>query len=158
MRGLSRDLNARRAGFSIIELMVVVLVIGILSVISWPSFKRVQRETTASRLSNDFRVYSSTFETHALEQGDWAADGNRNELPEEIRSYFFNSNWFKDPPTGGYWEWEQDRYSLAAAVALVPELDNPELFIKVDRILDDGNLATGNFIKAPSRYLLILER
>ena len=137
--------------------MVVVLIIGILSVMAWPSFQRVQRETAAVRISNDFRVYSATFETHAMEQGQWAPDGVSNDLPDSVKSYFTNSNWTMTPPTGGYWDWEKDQYNLTAAVALVPQNDNTELFIKIDRILDDGNLTTGNFIKLPSRYLFILE-
>ena len=145
-------------GFSIIELMVVVSVVGMLSVMAWPSFQRVQRETTATRLSNDFRVYSATFEMHALEQGKWADDGIGNELPDSIKPYFSNSGWSSEPPTGGYWGWEKGTLDYTAAIVLVPASDNIELFIRIDRILDDGNLATGNFLKLPSRYLYILER
>jgi prepilin-type N-terminal cleavage/methylation domain-containing protein len=146
------------AGFSIVELMVVVAIIGLLSVIAWPSFQRVQRETTAARLGNDFRVYGATFETYALEQGDWAPDGDGNALPETILPYFSNSSWSETPPTGGFWGWQQDRLMITAAVALVPTTDNIELFIVVDRMLDDGNLTTGQFIKASDRYVYILER
>lgn len=150
--------GARDAAFSLIELMVVVAIVGMLSVIAWPSFKQVQRETTATRLGNDFRVYRASFESHALEQGVWPADGNGNELPDSVLPYFTNSNWSQKPPTGGFWEWEKDRLMLTAAVALVPTRDNTELFIRVDRILDDGNLTTGQFIKASDRYVYILEQ
>lgn len=81
-----------------------------------------------------------------------------NQLPDSLKPYFVNSTWYDAPPTGGFWDWDKDQLSLTAAVSLVPAHDNIELFIKIDRMLDDGNLATGNFIKLPNRYIYILER
>ena len=47
---------------------------------------------------------------------------------------------------------------MTASISLAVEDDLPEVFLKVDSMLDDGNLATGDFFKSGSRYVYVLER
>ena len=138
--------------------MVVVAIIGLLAAVAIPAFDRSRDNAYANRLANDFRVFAGAFETHALENGTWAPDGNGNDLPATVEPYLEDTAWFEDPPTGGYWDWEADRFGFKAAIGLSPAQNMPEVFVKLDAILDDGNLATGEFRKASDRYLYILER
>jgi len=138
--------------------MIVVVIIGILATMGIPAFKKSKINAYASRIVNNMRVFSGAFETHATDHGTWAPDGQGNELPATVQPYLEATSWYEEPIPGGWYDWEYDRAGITASISLAYEKDLPEVFLKVDRQLDDGNLATGNFIKAEGRYFYILER
>jgi type II secretory pathway pseudopilin PulG len=138
--------------------MIVVVIIGLLAVMAVPALEKARQNTYASRIANNMRVFSGAFETHALDSGSWAPDGQGNSLPATVEPYLEDTAWYEEPIPGGWYDWEYDREGIKASISLAYERDFPEVFIEVDRILDDGNLATGNFIKTGGRYFYILER
>lgn len=136
--------------------MIVVVIIGLLAALGLPAFQRAKVNSYASRIANDIRVFSGAFETHALETGTWAPDGAGNNLPATVRPYFEGSRWYEEPIAGGSWDWEYDRLGYTAAIALVIGDDQPEVFQRVDEMLDNGDLASGIFVKSGDRYLYVL--
>ncbi len=137
--------------------MIVVVIVGTLASIAIPTFEKAKRSGYVSRIMNDYRVFRTAFETHAMETGSWAPDGDTNNLPATVRPYLENSAWFEPTPLGGYWDWELDRLGYRASIGLAYSSDMPEVMEKVDERLDDGDLSTGRFVKAGGRYLLVLE-
>lgn len=152
--------KSARSGFTLLEIMIVVTIIGLLAAIAVPSFHKVRNRSLASRFANDFRIFAATFEVCALEQGSWPEDGQDNDLPEEVQPYFEGSSWYQSAANGGYWDWELDRWGYVASVALTEGHGglSDEVYSRVDDILDDGNLATGRFIQVSDRYLYVLEQ
>lgn len=149
-----------RSGFTLVEIMIVVVIIGLLAAMAIPAFKKVRNNSYASRLANDFRVFAGAFEIHALEVGIWPGDGQGNNLPASAEPYFEGTAWYQTPPNGGYWDWEVNRLGFVASVGLT-EGDNgldPAVYERIDDILDDGDLSTGIFRKASNRYLYILQQ
>ena len=136
--------------------MIVVVIIGLLAAMAVPAMQKVRINSAASRIANDFRVFAGAFQLHALENGEWAEDGISNTLPEGMEDNITNT-WQRTAPNGGYWDWEIDRFGVTAAVGLSDEGTLEEAFYRVDQILDDGNLASGNFLLAGNRYLYVLE-
>lgn len=148
-----------RSGFTLVEITIVVVIIGLLAAMAIPAFKKVRNNSYASRLANDFRIFAGAFEIHALEVGVWPGDGQGNALPATAQPYFKGTAWYKVPPNGGYWDWEVNRLGFIASVGLVEgnnSLD-PAVYEGVDEILDDGNLSTGVFRKSNDRYIYILQ-
>ena len=146
-----------RKGFTLVELMIVVVVIGVLASLAIPAFEKIRRSSYASRIMNDFRTFRTAFETHALETGSWAPDGSGNDLPATVRPYLQNTAWFESPALGGYWDWEYNRLGYRAAIGLAYADDMPQVMEQVDEQMDDGDLSTGRFVKTNSRYLFVLE-
>ena len=64
-----RPPRRRRAAFTLVEIMIVVVIIGLLATIAIPAFKRVQLLAQTNRAANDFRVFSQAFETYATQNG-----------------------------------------------------------------------------------------
>ncbi|MBC7367205.1 MAG: type II secretion system protein [Undibacterium sp.] len=151
-----------------VELMVVITIISMLITVIAPSYIRIQRKARAAAMVNDFRVFSSVFLAHAHEVGSWPAEAPAGVMPAEITSAELKrDNWSRVTAIGGKFDWEYNqvhngtRYRAAIAITDTvgaPLLIDLNMFQEMDKALDDGNLATGNFILGfGNSPLLILE-
>ena len=59
--------NRRRAGFTLVEIMIVVAIIALLAAIAVPGFLRARKRSQASRIINDLRLIDSAVDQYAIE-------------------------------------------------------------------------------------------
>jgi prepilin-type N-terminal cleavage/methylation domain-containing protein len=59
--------NKRRAGFTLVEIMIVVAIIALLAAIAVPGFLRARKRSQASRVINDLRLIDSAVDQYAIE-------------------------------------------------------------------------------------------
>ncbi len=147
--------RSRRA-VSLVELMVVVTIISMLLTVFGPSYVKIQRKSRAAAMVNDFRVFSAVYLAHAHQVGSWPAETPAGVVPTEITSTELKrDDWTRTTAIGGKFDWEFDQVHAGAhrraAIAIsdtvgAPLLVDPEMYEEMDRMLDDGNLATGNFV------------
>lgn len=148
-----------RSGFTLVEIMIVVVIIGLLAAMAIPAFQKVRVQSYASRIANDFRVFSGVFEVFAMEVGSWPADGIGNSLPAVAEPYFEGSDWYQPAANGGFWDWEANRLGYVASVGLSEGDGLPDaVYERVDEMLDDGDLSTGVFQYTGGRYIYILQQ
>src|SRR5207247_3398489 len=67
-------LNKRRAGFTLVEIMIVVAIIALLAAIAVPGFLRARKRSQASRLLNDLRLIDGAVDQYAIETGRKTGD------------------------------------------------------------------------------------
>lgn len=162
---LSRQLGQR--GFTIIELAIVALIIGILATLALPAFRRLLLRSQASAVCNDLRVFREGFRLYSGENGKWpAAQGGAN-FPPGMEGYLRETSWAGRTPIGGRYEWDRDggegSQSFLAAIRVrsaggVPVTANYEQLLMIDSQLDDGNLFTGALqVDVYPQLLLIIE-
>jgi prepilin-type N-terminal cleavage/methylation domain-containing protein len=60
-------LNSKRAGFTLVEIMIVVAIIALLAAIAVPGFLRARKRSQASRIINDLRLIDSAIDQYAIE-------------------------------------------------------------------------------------------
>ena len=60
-------LNKRHAGFTLVEIMIVVAIIALLAAIAVPGFLRARKRSQASRIINDLRLIDSAVDQYAIE-------------------------------------------------------------------------------------------
>ncbi len=144
----------RTAGFTLVEIMVVVMIISILAALGVPALIRVQTKAKTSVLVNDLRVFAAAFDAHAQESGGWPADLDAGVFPAGMSGRLSEVSWQRKTPIGGKYNWENDQLHGGirprAAIAITatddaPLLEDADLWLEIDRALDDGNLSTGNF-------------
>ena len=145
-----------RAGFSLLEILLVVLIIGLLAALAVQSLLSVRRSSVAATLANDLRVFSGAFETYMLEKGAWPKDAYGGAVPEGMEGRLTG---FDQPSSvGGLWDWDAGVLGFSAGITLVDSSAGDGIMRRVDERIDDGNLGTGRFQKIDSaRYSLILE-
>lgn len=141
-----------RRGFTLVEIMVVVVIIGLLAALAVPTFQRMRTRSIATRLANDLRQYSDSFQRYALEQGGWPPVGGVSEVPAGMEGYLPAA--YQEPsPLGGGFTWSGDSARLRLANATGA---NDEIMLRVDTMIDDGNLASGDFRTNGTDYVLQL--
>ena len=57
----------RRAGFTLVEIMIVVAIIALLAAIAVPNFLRARKRSQATRILQDLRVIDSALDQYAIE-------------------------------------------------------------------------------------------
>ena len=69
-----RKLTRKRAGFTLVEIMIVVAIIALLAAIAVPGFLRARKRSQASKILNDLRMISSAIDQYAIENSKKSDD------------------------------------------------------------------------------------
>ena len=147
------------AGFTLVELMVVLGIVSLLAVLALPGFLRARERTQSTKFINALRVASNAFDTYAIEHNSYPADANRGIVPPGMSPYFGPTfDWTKPTPIGGQWDWDKDVFGFKAGVSVVSPGASLQQLKGIDAVIDDGDLSTGHFQdKTNGRYSCILE-
>ena len=69
-----KKLNTKHAGFTLVEIMIVVAIIALLAAIAVPNFLRSRKRSQATQVLEDLRVIDSAVDMYAIENNK--ASGN----------------------------------------------------------------------------------
>jgi prepilin-type N-terminal cleavage/methylation domain-containing protein len=146
--------SARRA-FTLVEIMIVVVIIGLLAAMALPAFKRVQRSALSKRYINDARQIRDAAERYALENGNFPPNGTMS-LHASLRGYV-PDKLFGASPIGGVWDWDYQQNGFTACISVYQFTASDEQLLDIDRTLDDGNLSAGYFRKMSDKAVYIIQ-
>ena len=152
-----RSLPSCRAAFTLVEIMIVVVIVGVLAALAIPAFQRVQRAAQNSRFVSDLRTFSQAFETYATKNGQWPPDGTPAVVPTGMSGEFRNAAWTATTSIGGQWDWDYKQFGFTAGISVYQPTVDVAQMQAIDRLIDDGNLNTGNFRSRTSGYIYILQ-
>ena len=152
----------RRSGFTLVELMIVVGIIGVLAAIAVPAFAKARTEARVARMANDLRIFGNGFAQYAMDTGSFPVDTHIS-LPPGMDEYIDQARW-DDNEFGGTFNWEGPSWGEGgsypyAGIALFGASASAAELQALDDTIDDGDLSTGRFrlIAANSRYTYIIE-
>lgn len=148
----------RKAGFSIIELLIVVVILADLALIALPALYRARQMTQNTQFINDLRAVTSAVEMYAAENARYPAESPAGVMPTGLGVYLRNSNWGKANTLAGSWDWDYQANGSNAAVSVVLPADDDLRMSEIDERMDNGALVTGAFRKrSAGRYSYIIE-
>ncbi len=149
--------EGQRAGFTLVEIMIALTIVGILAMLAIPAFQHAKWNAAAARYAADVRTATAAFEMYAMENGNYPPDRGPEQVPPGMGPYLTKVHWDKPTSLGGGWDWDYRVFGVIAGVSVYkPDAPDDELRI-VDDILDDGNLGSGMFRSRPDGYIYVIE-
>lgn len=134
--------NRRVAGFTLLEIIVAVTVIGFLAAMAIPAFRVMRERSQAGRIAGDLRAFRTVITTYALENGGWPPSAGPGEIPDELRTAL-PINWAQESPVGGNWQWESDPAAGTGTIVLSGGQTTRSVYMKIDELFDDGDISAG---------------
>lgn len=178
IRGGQQPRNGQEYGFTIVELLIVVVVIAILAAISIVAYNGIQTRAKASAIASGISSIEKALRVTAIENGIttwWYDDDYRDEDDESTLAALIAGTplkkSLKTPPSivgedASFWEWDNDgnedvNASYDPSVCPAPSdsvSDGTNLKVQltlataqqVDNAVDDGNLNCGRFRLDPN--------
>ena len=161
MKALEMQTKGRRrcslSGFTLVEIMIVVGLIGLLASIALPAFSQSRKSAIANRVAEDLRVFTDAFEIYIAENGSYPADMGPGSLPSVMNDYLHKAVFEGQTPAGGFYDWDQGQFGTTAGVSVYSPTVELEILQKVDDILDDGDLSAGRFRSRAAGYIYVIE-
>ena len=146
-----------QAGFTLVEIMIVVVIIGLLAAMAIPAIQRVQRRSQNTRFVSDLRVFTQAFETYSLQNGSWPPNVGPGLVPAGLSGALQENVWTTETVVGGRWNYDRNINGVSVAVSCSGSgIDNARMQ-DIDAMIDDGDLTTGHFQQIGGRYMYILE-
>lgn len=148
----------RVKGFTLVEIMVVVTLIGLLAMLSVPAFKRVKLRAVSATFTSDMRLFTEAFQRYAQENGSFPPISDPGVMPDGMSGYIDLDDWSRTTPIGGNFRWLSTPEGGGAVMVAGSTLSLEEMQL-IDDWMDDGNVSTGfvNVSGAGTVVLYIVE-
>lgn len=148
----------RHAGFTLLELIVVVTIIGLLCAIAIPSYQKLKERSANTLVANELRVASAALEHYVFEQGDWPPDG-AGSFPAELTGYLSPpERWNQTTPIGGSWAWALNNNNPVASLRINNYTAHNGQLASIDQIIDNNDLASGQLMISGQSLIYILQQ
>lgn len=146
-------------GFTLVEIMIVVVIIGLIAAIAIPTFRAIRSTTHATTTASEFRTFVGALERFAFENRGWPADTAPGVIPPGMEGYFAPDKFTGTSPIGGNWDWQfqQGSPAIEAALAITDPTISEPFQVRIDQLLDDGDLTTGRFQKIGNSLTFIIQ-
>lgn len=137
--------------------MITVSIIGLLSAIGIPSMRGAGQNTRKTRFAREIKTAGHAFVQYAFAHGDYPADKTPGQMPDGMAEYLNKFPWDEKTVIGGQWDWDYEVFGIHAGVSVKSPNWGDEEMQEIDEMIDDGNLASGQFRKRSGGYIYILE-
>ncbi len=147
-------------GFTLVELLIVVVVLGILAAMAIPSLGDITTDAKRSAFASDLRILAESANRYNVQNNQHLPDTSSGVWPSEWAGSIPQNQFEAQTPLGGVWDIELNSFGVVAAIGAHFGADIPSDadLSAVDAIMDDGNLGTGVVRKlAADRFYYVLE-
>lgn len=105
-------IDRRRGGFSLVELLMAVSIVGILAGLAIPNIKTVQYRARAADVAGDLEVVKIATVSYNGDQHSWPADAALGTVPPELNGYLPEGFSFQ----GNGYELKFENYALPSGL------------------------------------------
>ena len=149
---------SRAAGFTLIEILIVVVILGILAAIVVAGFGNTSHTATNSTFVSNLRAYANSFAVYNHQKGEYPPEVGPGTYPPEMVKSITQEEWTRRTPIGGQWDWDLGQNGVTAGVSVHQPDRTPAEMVEVDKLIDDGDLTTGVFRTRTNGYVFIIQQ
>jgi general secretion pathway protein G len=132
---------ASKNGFTIVELLIVIVVIAILATISMVAYNGIQDRAKAATAVSDLKTITNAIGIYYADNGAYPCfDHLWDDADERSWALSYISKWPRNP-WGGYYHWEHSTGGQTYSISI--QSPGQEGAQKIDEAADDGVLTTG---------------
>ena len=144
-------------GFTLVEVVVVVMILGILAGVAAPTFLGVAAESEAASVLTTVTTIMDAAQRYSAEHGSLPPDGTRGVAPPELADYLDTSVFDTTTAMGGLLKWEgpgtsQAIYGVSIRFGLGTLAENRDSYRAMERMADDQSNSSG-WITAADRHV-----
>ena len=143
-------------GFTLIETLVVICIIGVLTFVIFPNYHQRKEHSKAAQLADSFRAYATALKDIAEINGSQLDQSQTDKLPDVMKSQIPQLH--EESIVGGEWQWSCDEAIEKIEIRLVNHEAAMGLIERVDHLLDDGDLKTGIVTGDEDQLTMVLRR
>ena len=157
-----RAVPGAHTAFTLIELVVVILILGILAAVAAPRLVATSSETSQQAFIRHLLVFYNAVERYYLDHQAFPPDSPTGVMPPELDPYLRATEFTKQTPIGGQWDYATTAYGLIAGVGVHfpggAGFPGFTVMNEIDTLLDDGLIDKGSFQRKDSgaRFYFIL--
>ena len=158
--GLARPHSRSKSGFTLVELLIVVVILAIIAAMAIPSLNAMTADTRQKAFAAELTILVEAAQRYHIRNDEHLPDTSSGVWPTEWDGYIREDQFESGTPLEGVWDFELNSFGVAAAVGAhfngtAPA--NADL-VAVDQIMDDGDLTTGSLrLIASDRLYYVLE-
>lgn len=157
---MTKPVYRNRSGMTLVELLITVTIIGMLAAFVIPVYNLAMRRRENSLVASHLRSALTAFAMYRSETGAYPPNSSRGTIPPAMAGYFADLKidqwWTKTTELGGKWDWDNDAGNTFRYRITIADATKTEQMGDLDKLIDDGNLATGNFRLQNSEYCYTL--
>jgi prepilin-type N-terminal cleavage/methylation domain-containing protein len=101
-------MRRRRSGFTIVELLMTLTVVGILSAVAVPKFRDIRRRATATQIMGDFDVMRHAALSFYVDSGYFPRETGAGAMPQNLQPYL-PASYVMDKPK---WRLDYENWQL----------------------------------------------
>lgn len=148
-----------RAGFTLMEILIVVVILGILAAIVIPSFASASEDTRKAAFAQDLRAFENGILRYEADHHSFPPDGGSGTVPAGLEDYVNVPKWQGGSPIGGVWDNEfEDVVTVGMGVHFngTGQTRESDYMAEIDLMIDDGEVTTGSFRQFGQRYYRVI--